>query len=209
MFRRTFVQPANPETTFQEEVRSDFSAASKQFSTLTPALQIPWTTLGNGHVRNDPNGDAYSLSAKEIYVAVNCLRQQDAQAITDTAPAGVFIDGPTDYTAPTIAVGGATISFDLTHGAFAIGGIWAVKFSKILAGNALQPTENDFAYATTDFANSFVVVAASPQTIVLNTADLKIPLAAGDRIGVQVQGLSDEYNPNNKTSEVNVVVQAT
>jgi hypothetical protein len=191
-FARSFVIPDNPASAFQQSIRSFFTLASQAFSLLTNAERALWETLSVDLPLVDIFGQSYARTAKGAYVAVNVLRQLDAQAITDVAPASITQAAPTAITDLTFTAG-TTNNFIFTHSN--ADGFFLLRASQTLPGLQRHARTNDYRLVSVAAINSLVARAASPQTVSIVGADRRQIYAAAARVSVAIQSLSVGYVP--------------
>lgn len=68
-YLRNRVQPMNPNTARQSDVRATLSGASSGWRLLTQAQRDGWTTLGSQMTRVDSLGQTYTLTGLQAYTA--------------------------------------------------------------------------------------------------------------------------------------------
>jgi hypothetical protein len=69
-YMRTRVVPTNPQTTFQQNARSLFSAASRAWSGLTTSERSSWNSATALQARQNSLGDTVLLSGKALFVSM-------------------------------------------------------------------------------------------------------------------------------------------
>jgi hypothetical protein len=87
MYMRARRVPTNPNTGFQQAVRSNLSNASQAFRLLDAGEQASWATYAAGTPRVNRLGDTITLTAQQMYVAVNSLAALLGLAPMTNAPA--------------------------------------------------------------------------------------------------------------------------
>lgn len=122
MYMRARAFPVNPNTTFQQQVKSALTALVVRWTeTLTPTQRASWNLYAANTPTTNALGDTIFLSGQNWYIASNTPRQQvntklllvPALATIDTAPV-IFDRG--DFTTPAIAAlnEGASLEFSFT-----------------------------------------------------------------------------------------------
>jgi len=201
-FRRTFVQPANPNTSFQQVVRSAMAEASQGFSQLADNDLPGWQTLADALPRTDPNGNSFILQPKQWYVSVNTYRLLDGQALLDTAPAATSPLSFGTLTSLVYSVGPPQL-IDLTFTNSAGPRLFFIESTAPLPGVRRQPRDTDFRSWAILFPDAIVPRSASPQTEQLNIdTQARIAYQVGDRVGIRMTAISDDYVKGQVRSEV-------
>lgn len=70
-YRRTRAIPVNPNTAYQQAIRSDFSTHSAAWRSLTGAQQAAWRTYAEAHPYTDGLGQPIILTGTQMFIAVN------------------------------------------------------------------------------------------------------------------------------------------
>ncbi len=84
---RRRVNPAQPRTEAQQEVRATFSAASAAWRSLTQAQRNGWTALAATVTRTDRYGKTYRPTGQQLFVASRTLASFSSQGAISDAPA--------------------------------------------------------------------------------------------------------------------------
>ena len=186
---RKLVTPANPQSATQTSIRAYFKAASEAFSLVTDGERVGWNTFAKLITRKNALGQSYTMSDKGLYVEVNCYRQMDGAAITDTAPAVTGSGTVTGITSLTVS--GGNIALIFAHNAVA--GFFLIEYTAALPGLQKKAQDGDYQLATLVITNSIVAESASPQTFTVATSALKNAIVATNRVGVSVTPLGAGY----------------
>lgn len=96
--------PVNPNTTFQNAVRSAFSTLAARWSTLTAPQRSAWQTYSNSVPRSDTFGQPIVIDGRQMYIGCNSLRLQAGLSIVDAGPTILTLPGLT-LPVPTITAG--------------------------------------------------------------------------------------------------------
>lgn len=113
---RTKVTPANPRTTFQQQVRGLLGSISAGWSGLSAAAIAAWNAASADWAKTNEFGDPVTLSGKALYQALNQnLLLVGAAAISvpplkEDMPTNVLTAAAVDTTAETITLTGAASS---------------------------------------------------------------------------------------------------
>jgi hypothetical protein len=83
---RTRTIPVNPDTSFQQQVRANFSTIAAAWRGLTPAQRLDWTTLGAQIQRVDSLGVVYNLTGLQAFQSVNAIRLLAGLAVATDSP---------------------------------------------------------------------------------------------------------------------------
>lgn len=87
LYRRARSIPVNPNTTDQQAVRAIMTALSLRFSqTLTDAQRTAWANYADLTEITNVFGDPLKLSAQQMYIRCNAVRQRAGIAIVDAGP---------------------------------------------------------------------------------------------------------------------------
>lgn len=204
--RRTFVQPANPNTTFQQTVRSALTQASQGFSSLADGDLAGWESLSAALPRTDANGNSFNLQPKAWYVSVNTFRILDLQAITDVAPAATTEAAITSFDSVTRVGGPPEDQSNLIFSHANSGALFLIEATAVLPGTRRQPRDTDFRAWADTFAAIIIPDTASPQTYGQPDASSRFIYAVGDRVGFRITSLSSGYVLGQRFSGVLTVV---
>lgn len=83
---RNKVTPVNPQSSFQQSVRSTLSSLSSAWRGLTEAQRLGWTALATQLKFTDIFGDAKTLTGNTMYVKLNANLIKIGNAEINTAP---------------------------------------------------------------------------------------------------------------------------
>lgn len=186
---RQFVVPANPQSSFQNDVRSIFSSASVGYSNLNSSEKQSWIDAAAGISLIDEFGQPYQITPKGLYIRVNAYRLLDGQALLDTAPA---IGSPTPYTDVSVAMDGSDVEINVTGGSAS--DLVVVYFSAPLPGQTRVARLNDLRLPMEDSADS-IVTGSAGGFLSLAVANLRLNLSVGARVGCRLLPLTSNYIP--------------
>jgi len=177
MYARARAVPTNPNTSYQQVVRSLMSLLSTRWlNTLTAAQRAAWTLYGDSVPVVNRLGEQIYLSGLNHFVRSNIPRAQAGLSYVD--------DGPTvfamaSFTAPSLVVNGTTdamaVTFDNTDAwANEVGGAMFVYI-----GPPKSPTINYYKgpYRFADLIAGAGTPPTSPASI-----DLPFPATSGDKV---------------------------
>ncbi len=182
-YMRTRAIPVNPNTIFQQAVRSIVSQlTSLWLNTLTDSQRAAWDTYSENVPLPNSLGQPRNVGGLAMYVRSNVPRLQGPLPRVDDAPT-IFNLG--DYTAPTITVASATPSFttDFTDTDDWVGEDDA---GLLLYGSRGQNESINYFKGPYRFADSILGDATTPPTspVVISNP---FPLAVGQRLFVRAQ----------------------
>jgi len=201
-FARDYVVPFNPQSDSQDFVRIAFKAATEGYSALDLSDVADWAAFAAlMPVRIDPLGRSYAWTAKSIYMAIKSYEYLAQSSIAGGVPGDhvVFsVGGGTvtyaagNLTIPIIVPGAATSTSNA---------ITQIRITRPLPGGVRLARRTDLRYPTADpQADAFVDTSAGGTVnAVIAGADILDRLgftpSPGDRIGVELQPLSEDYVP--------------
>lgn len=197
--KRNFVQPANPSTQYQDQVRASFGTLAGEWNTVSASEALGWGVLADHYGRFNPNGTSYPMTALSAFIMVNMMRALDGQALTTTAPAAPGL-GSVAFIAATVEASGdlSLTMTDLDVGSF----LYKVRVTPVIPAPYVI-TRGSLRFPTIDPADSIVAgtPAAQSVTLTIPAASLRtdgpaVPSWANtNRIGVNVQKLTTDYAP--------------
>lgn len=199
---RSNVIPNNPESALQTLARSYMSAAANGFQALTEVQATAWRTAAAALSRTDILGQEYTYSGIGLYVQVNTLRLMDGQSLVATPPTVDLLGQITSFTSVTDATG--FIDVIVVHSLTPATGQLRVRFSPPLGSQARNARNNEFRTLSSTFAASMFAVDTSPQTLHVPISTFTI--ASGDRVGVEVTSISDNYYVGTPVRDRNIAV---
>ena len=112
MYIRNRTIPTNPNSAFQQAVRSIMSSLTSRWGNiLTPTQRAQWTAYAEAVPLTNRLGDPRTVSGLNMFVRSNVPIQQAGLATVDDGP---LIMNMGEYTEPTYAVAAATDDVDVT-----------------------------------------------------------------------------------------------
>lgn len=117
--------PVNPMTSRQSNIRSQLTAASIFWKTLSTAQKSDWQSFSDAHPVANSLGETITLTGQAAFVKVNVIRQSNGSAISAGTPLGLETVGLTNIT-PTWATGILSIAFAATPSTNSLG-VWATQ----------------------------------------------------------------------------------
>ncbi len=195
MYARARSIPVNPNSAFQQAVRSLFSVVGNAWqSVLTAAQRAAWEVYANNVPIVDSLGDSLKLSGVAMYTRCNVARLQAGLARVDAGPT-TFAAGPAD---PTLAgtVSAATQLLTLT---FNDELPWCDQAGAALLVYISRPTASTINYfkGPYRFADAILGAAVSPPE---STQTISVPFAvtAGQVVHVRclVVGADGRIGPD-------------
>lgn len=198
--KRNFVVPANPQTQFQQQVRSAFGTVAGDWANVSGLQRQDWETLAQSYGRFNPNGTAYTLTGFQAFLMVNTFRALDGQALTQAAPQFPSIGSVAFITVENDQVN-QEVSFnfqDLDVGTF----LYKIRVNPVTPEPYALTIENA-RFVTIDPADAIISGTPVAQAVSLTIpyAELRSDLidwanlAGGERIAVNIQKLSTDYAP--------------
>lgn len=121
MYTRARAMPTNPNTPFQQAIRSAVAALTSRWNnTLTAAERLGWDVYAQLVPLLNRLGESHNVGGLAMYVRSNVPRVQAGLGIVDSFPSEFNLGEMTAPTAGTISAGGGTIAV-----AFDVGDLWA------------------------------------------------------------------------------------
>lgn len=109
---RIKVSPTQPRTAAQTAVRSNFTALSKGWDTITQTQRDGWISLASSLPKKDIFGNTYYLTGLQLYQQLNRNLQSIGVAIISDAPASVSVGSPGAVT--LVSAAGPPITLTIT-----------------------------------------------------------------------------------------------
>lgn len=129
---RTKVTPVNPQSTYQNEVRSRLTELSQAWRGLTQAQRDAWNAAVQDFARTDIFGDIRNPSGAQLYQRLNNNLAQVGQAAISTPPAVEEV--------PTVVIGTLTLNLTGPVGTLALSGAVPAGVSAVVdATMSLSP----------------------------------------------------------------------
>jgi len=201
LYSRRLVSPANPDSAHQTSIRALMTTAANGYQGLTDVQAQQWRTAAAGLTRTNILGQSYRLTGMSLYMLVNLYRLMDGQALVATPGSTELPGAITGVTSVTVS--GGNVEVVLTHSLAASEFVYC-RLTQDLGGASRQARKNDYRTITTDFEDSIVARAASPQTLTLSMD--YFTLTAAQHVGVSLLPLSAAYYPGTVFNETNIVV---
>jgi len=111
LYARTRATPTNPNTDYQQNVRSLLSTYSSAWQGLTDAQRIAWATWAQGHPVVDSLGQSQILTPHTAYIQLNTRLALAEEAAIDVPPIGT---APNGLTTLVLSADQGAGTFDLT-----------------------------------------------------------------------------------------------
>jgi len=112
---RAKVSPVQPQTSFQLQVRANFSFLAKRWSTtLTDAQREAWNAFAVTHPIVDVFGDTMQLSGINTYLRLNQILKQVGSVAIDVPPADLNVTSLLTVTATIVAATSYDVAFTPT-----------------------------------------------------------------------------------------------
>lgn len=203
-YSRAFVQPANPQSDHQVDIRALMTTVAQGFSALTETQADAWRAAAVGIYRTNPAGQTYELSGANLYALINLYRLMDDQSLLAAPPALTAPGAITDIT--DVKVNGTDLDIHCTHALGVATDFILVRMTKALTGPARNARPNEYRVPTVDFDDSIVAASASPQTIALTGNTLGT--LVDDYVGVELLPLGPTYWPGTAHRDKNIQVAA-
>jgi len=201
LYSRRLVEPANPDTSHQQTIRSLLATAANGYQALTAVQAAAWRTAASGLTRKNIFGQVYALTGMSLYMLINMYRSMDGEALTVTPPSTAKPDAILGVTSATVNATNLDIVF--THN-IAAGDFVYCRVSEDLGSASRQGRVNELKTLTTLFADSILVRAASPQTLSIPMEYFTV--TAAENIAVHLLPLTSVYYPGTDWLEPNVLV---
>jgi len=202
---RAYVVPDNPKTTIQGQVRALLLQAASEYKNGTKYCADAWTAKANTIMRTNILGIDYYLTGIGLWTMVQMYRY-----LIGLGPK--YVVPELNEPPKPIAVTSATAT-DSTHIGVVVDvtgletdGLGMCQLSAPLPGSARLARPNDCRLMDPHLYANFAL-----HTLGVMTFDILIPsdfIVAGNRIGIQITPLSEEYYPGQRLLEPNVLVAA-
>lgn len=182
MYFRARAQPVNPNTPFQQRVRSAMALLSARWSSvLTKAELDAWDLYALNVPLPGPLGDLRNVGGLGMYQRTNVCRLNTLEAeltVVDDAP-GNFNLG--EYTAPTIA--GVSEVGQTAPVAFEVTDDWTAEVGSALLVYISRPTNASINYFKGPFRLAGAILGADPiPPTSPEPLDLPFPVLTGQQI---------------------------
>lgn len=192
-FSRTFVQPANPQTTYQDTIRTIFTALTQLYSTLTDAENLTWIDLAKNLVRKDADGNDIAPKPKPTFIEVGFWNIALGNAPPATAPPYVTTPGILAISAVKRTVLDTGWQFTYTWDGDPTN--LALKNTGALPGLRRQPRITDYRFSRQTPDTSVDAITNAGGTITILDAASRFAIATADRIGQLLQIITDDGLP--------------
>ena len=107
LYLRKHVDPDQPNSERQMDIRDRFSTFASRWATLTEEQRVGWNGLAALVTKTGKYGDIYNPSGHRLYIALNQTRAEFALATLDDAPLGVEATIPVVGFVPTLNISAA------------------------------------------------------------------------------------------------------
>lgn len=191
-FRR-YTTPRNPDTAYQQNVRSVLTQAAQGYSLISAENKATWENYAADH-QITVNGSPVVLPANAVYNRINSLRLLAGEALSATAPTNLCTFSITSVSSVEYATATDTLTINIAHtlSSFSAEKV-LIEVTQPLRNAINNVTDNDYRYAGTVMANSFDDMSAvSPMDI---TSVTRFEWEDGDTMAVRLTPLSDDYDP--------------
>lgn len=138
---RIKVSPTQPRTAAQTAVRSNFTALSKSWDTITQAQRNGWIALAASLPQKDIFGNTYYMTGIQLYQQLNRNLQSISVATISDAPASVSVGAPGAVTVTSTTGLTLTVTSANAPAAAEVPLIFAIKplnAGRIFTGNAFS-----------------------------------------------------------------------
>jgi hypothetical protein len=182
MIIRARAIPVNPNSTFQQTVRSTFgNLASRWSDTLTPAQRTAWEQYANAVPYVDALGDSRYLTGQQMYIRCNSVRIQAALTVVDAGPTVYTMDS---FTAPTVT---AVVSTQKISVAYTNTDDWAneVGGGLMVLSSAPRSAARNYFKGPYRYAGKVAGAGTPPTSPLLATSPFVF--VAGDRVFASVR----------------------
>lgn len=187
---RSRAVPVQPRTNFQLVARARLAARSASFRGLDDYQRLGWGSLGALISRTDSLGQAYTLTGAQASVSVNSVLTAYAQAAVDDAP---LLATP----APP-----ATLVLTATAGTPAFTVATTGESSDFIGIYASAPQSAGRTFTGPRRLISTSAAGASPYNILTAYKNRFGNLVAGQKITVEVRGMTDGFESIGTTASV-------
>lgn len=202
---RTWVMPDNPQTPLQSSMRNYLAQCAVAYKGINAAQAALWTATAIQINRTNKLGLTYQLTGITLFTMVNFYRLMNAQSLELDIPEIVKPLKPVGITTVILTTSVLlTVVADYTGNADSYFGL--LNVSAILPGEARQARPNDCRLLDPTIANNIIQVSTNVVTWPIEVTDGAF--TAGDRIGLEMMTLSDEYVPGDKTLIGNYEISA-
>lgn len=200
---RTYVVPANPQSTNQMLMRGFQSTSTNAYSGLTAAQAAAWVAAAEEIHLNNILNLTYELSGINLFVMINFFRQLRDIAILEDVP--TILKPPIPTAVTTVTLTSATVltivgqTPGLPDADFAM-----VRVSRPLPSIVRQGRMNDVRLIGTPLSQS--VVHPVSEVVTFSRTITSGDYAEDDRVAVEITPLSVDHFPGTKFLEPNINV---
>ncbi len=201
-YARTKVTPTNPQTSFQQAVRSVLSGFSQAWRSLTQAQRDAWNQAVQSFPRTNVFGNAKILSGHQLYIGLNSQLSAAGAASIDNPPVAAG--------APALET--LTLDFDIGIGGVDLGfGPSPVPANTAMIVEATEPVSSGRSNVNNRFRQIAVVAAAatSPEDLeAAYVAKFGTP-AVGQKVFVRAKFVNTETGEVSQSLQASAVVVTT
>lgn len=134
---RNLAIPTNPNTIFQQVVRTAVAGLTATWQALTQAQRDAWELYADNVLITNRVGDQVNISGMAMYVRSNVTKLQIGAARQDTAPS-IFNIGPRTQT-PVLVATEASQNLDVQFATSLLGDPWANETGSFLVVYVARP----------------------------------------------------------------------
>jgi hypothetical protein len=205
---RSFVQPANPDTAAQTEVRAILTNITEAYQSLTQPQVEAWQAIAQEITNTGRLGLDYTLSWTMLFNRINSYRQLNGQAIVLDPPAQVGANVPTGVGTVNSDDGDPAQSLQIgiqESAAPTAGSFLVFRLTRNLGSPVRQARVNELRYITSSPAGSFKP-RDTTNPYIYSLASTRLNVFSDTNIGVEVLVLDAAYYPVGRLFAKNVVV---
>jgi len=188
---RELVIPTNPNSTYQQTIRTIRASLGTQFAALNRTQAEAWILFAKNMKRKDRFGREYTFGGVQAFQAVNTHRALANETILSTPPNYVSAPPPLGVNSAML-IAPFTLTLELDHLQAAASGFWRVRLTPPIDTSARVARRGELRCATTAFDDAYVAIDSAPQSITLTT---RFDYVSGEAVGIEVLGLSNDYIP--------------
>ena len=201
---RQFVNPANPQTTYQVQQRSFLTNIGEAMQQLSLPQVEGWKAIAETIERSGRLGLSYKIKWNQLFSMVNSYRLNANQVIVTTAPAFTPVAVPTGITG-VISDDGDPIQnlvVTLSESGTPPASFVFFEFTRDLGSTSRSARDNEF--QAVDFVPDNIKARDTSSPYQYSITSERLNLIGGMRIGVRATILTSNYYPIAKITNRNI-----
>lgn len=193
LLRENFI-PFNPGSSFQQQIRADFTTVSGQYSLLNESQKDAWSQAASGLEETGRLGDPYGITGHMLFIRVNMYRLLDNAGITQTPPSTLGEPGPTAINA---SIASGDVLLDVQRDVPPSGGFYYIKASGTDLSVARNARQNELRAIAQNQEDSIIPVTTTGAFQSITISNPRFAIQDQDRRGLGIIQLNPDYFPVN------------